>query len=476
MAEEITVDTTSAAYDEMTHVWDMTNALLGGTRIMRQAGEKYLPRFAAEDKVNYQSRVKRSFLTNYFKRALRHLAAKPFGVEATVEDLPSQLEPLMFDADMTGNSFHVFAHRVFSQGLAKGMSHILVDYPDAPAEGETLADERLANRRPYLVNISPENLIAAHAEIIDGREILTHVRIRENETVRVGFGETVIQRVRVLEPGTWEIWELGKENRKEEWTVVGSGTTSLDFIPLVTFYAGRLDFMLADPPLYDLGFLNVAHWQSASDQRNILTVARFPMLAATGVDTQSVDSPTNSPEIKIGPFQVLRAQNSEARFYFVEHAGEAVLSGRQDLEDLREQMAILSAESMLRTRTGNVTATQRAIDKAEADSMLEQFVIDLEDTLDNALRYANAWLGNPLTDDAGSTKLSRDFSRTAATEADVRDLIKLRMAGELSRDTLFREMIRRGVLAEDFDLENEFEKADAEESALPELTGVSVSF
>jgi len=35
--------------------------------------------------------------------------------------------------------------------------------------------------------------------------------------------------------------------------------------------------MQAKPPLLDLAWLNVEHWQSASDQSNILHVARVPI-------------------------------------------------------------------------------------------------------------------------------------------------------------------------------------------------------
>lgn len=40
------------------------------------------------------------------------------------------------------------------------------------------------------------------------------------------------------------------------------------------------------PPLIELAHLNVKHWQSQSDQDNILHVIRVPILVRIGIQTQ----------------------------------------------------------------------------------------------------------------------------------------------------------------------------------------------
>ena len=42
--------------------------------------------------------------------------------------------------------------------------------------------------------------------------------------------------------------------------------------------------MRGTPPLLNLGLLNIKHWQSQSEQDNILHVARVPLLVAYGLD------------------------------------------------------------------------------------------------------------------------------------------------------------------------------------------------
>jgi hypothetical protein len=52
----------------------------------------------------------------------------------------------------------------------------------------------------------------------------------------------------------------------------------------------RCAFGDGEPPLLDLAYLNVKHWQSQSDQDNILHIARVPILALIGVRTTAARS------------------------------------------------------------------------------------------------------------------------------------------------------------------------------------------
>ena len=315
--KEPQVDDHSIAYGIMNMRWQIINSLLGGTQAMRHTGQFMTPKHAQEDDDNWRRRVDRSVLTNIFKRTIRSLSGRPFTEEIKFDEIPPALDKLSEDVDKCGNDINVFSRAVFSDGLAKGFSAILVDYPPVTQLNEdgsqrTLADEVRDGSNPYFVHVRPENIIAAFSDVVGGVELLTHVRIRENAVERDGvFGEKVVERIRVLEPGTWVLWEKIKvNNRKEEWRIIDSGETSLPFIPMVIFYTEREGLMLADPPLMDIANLNVAHWQSSSDQRHILTVARFPILASSGV----VDLGTTV----IGPNEHLNTPDTQGRVYYVE--------------------------------------------------------------------------------------------------------------------------------------------------------------
>lgn len=89
----------------------------------------------------------------------------------------------------------------------------------------------------------------------------------------------------------------------------------------------------------------------------------------------------------------------------------------------------------------------------------------LEDAVDLALRYMASWQG--LTQDAGSVAVNDDFDVEIASDQSNQTLLQMAMGGKLSDQTLFTELQRRGVLADDLDWESEQERIAANSLALP---------
>lgn len=439
----------SSAHKIMAPRINLVNTLMGGTESLRAAGETFLPRHKAESELNWHERLARAYLVNYFARTVDSLVGKPFSIPIVIsDDMPEQLQTISEDVDRQGNNIDTFARRVFQDALTKSFTHILVEFPDTTeANVETLADERNLYAMPYFVHIHPENVLAAYCEYRNGQEFLTQVRIRETETTVEGFNEITTTRIRVLYPGRWELWEQVTEKK---WEIVKEGVTTLSYIPLVTIYFDREDFMVGEPPLKDLAYLNVAHWQSNSDQTAILTVARFPMLAGKGISDEEAN-------VEIGPKKFLSTVDPNGEYYYVENEGKAIAAGRTSLEDLKGEMSILGIE--LLQKSGNPTATAKAIDSAENLSMLQACTLLFQDGLDQAYKYAAQWLG--LTD-AGSVKINTDFGLTLNNASDVPALQAVRTTGDISRITLLNEFQRRGILSEDFDAEEDQTHLDDE--------------
>jgi hypothetical protein len=273
--------------------------------------------------------------------------------------------------------------------------------------------------------------------------------------VQAVFEESTVIRIRVLEPGRWTLWKKEEKN----WIVESSGVTTLDEIPLLTFYADREEFMIARPPLTDLADLNIAHWQSSSDQRNILTLTRFPLLAGSGLNDEEAN-------IKIGPNKLLTSQSKDGKFYYVEHSGAAIAAGRKDLQDLKEEMAVMSVQ--LLQRTGTVTATEKAIDTAQSTSALQDIALRFGDFLERCFYMAGKWLGLK-NDNVGSVSLNTDFNLSDSAQADLTALIQLRTMKEISHEQFIIEMKRRNFIAEDFDTEADIEQLQKEEDRQLEL-------
>ncbi len=271
----------------------------------------------------------------------------------------------------------------------------------------------------------------------DGR--LDRVRIRETVVERDGaWGERAVDQVLVLEPGRWSLWRRSEAAKERAWRRHAGGETSLDAIPLVTVYAERTGFLTARPPLLDLAWLNLAHWKSSSDQRHILHVARVPILFGRNLEV-------GEDGIEIGPNRLILGEGDGADLKYVEHGGAAIEAGRQDLADLEDRMAVMGLDLLVH-RSGGVTATERAIDAARADSALAALVRAVEEGLTAALVLCARWLDLP-AEAAGRVTLDPDTGLDAREAEDIDLLLKARLAGEIDRPTFLAEIRRRGVLA-----------------------------
>lgn len=461
---------TSDEYDVMAPRWALAEDLLGGTEAMRAAGEAHLPRHQDEQDITYRSRLKGTTLLNMFQHTLDTLVGKPFSNPIKVsEKVPPEVLNLLSDVDLQGNNLDVFCRAWFREAMAKGFCHVLIDYPRKDENVKTLDDQRNAGLRPYFVLVKPENLRAARYETINGQEVLIEVRILEVYKERIGFIDVSRRRVRVLTPGFVTLFAPKLDAKGQEvqqggrvvWEQQGEPVpTDIPAIPLVTFYATKDGFMICKPPLQDLAHLNVEHWQSSSDQRHILTVSRFPILACSGAAGGAED---DSDDLTIGPNKILYNRDPQGRFYYVEHQGNAIEAGRKDLESIEDQMASYGAQ-FLRKKPGNQTATAAALDSSEARSDLAAMVIVFKDIVAHALYWAARWMGKELPDDGANTvDISLDWTDGLAPMRDnLQTLRDARDKEEISRLAYVNTLKEIGILPEDYDAEEDAEQIAAE--------------
>ena len=196
--------------------------------------------------------------------------------------------------------------------------------------------------------------------------------------------------------------------------------------------------MRGAPPLEDLADLNVAHWQSQSDQRNILHVARVPILFGAGFEATA--------KIVVGAGTMARSTDPAATLSYVEHSGAAIGAGRDDLKDLETQMQVMGLQLLL--PSPNKTATGEIRDDVKENSQLAMMAKALEDALEGALGFMAAFEGGG-EDAGGSVTVNTDFGVASRDAADLRALTEAARDGHITAATLVRELKRRGVLGDD---------------------------
>ena len=439
------VSTPLPAYTAMLPDWQLVDALKGGTRAMRAAGKAYLPQWPAEDDDDYKIRLQSAVLYPALAQTVENMVGRVFMRPIVLgESVPDVIRQQTADFDLQGSRLDIVSAQWFDQALTYGLSHVLIDYPRVEGQPRNLAEERQMGNRPYATVINPKQVIGWKSARIGGVEKLTQARILEQATEDDGeYGVEVHEQIRVLYRGGFQVYR----NTDSKWVLVDEGLMSVEDIPLVTLYTNRTGFMTATPPLIHLANLNVKHWQQQSEQDTNLHIARNPILFLTGID---------DGEIKFGSRYALTSSQPDAKGSYIEHTGAAIAAGRQALEDLKDEMREAGARLLKKGQAAAKTATESRDDSINEQSQLGRMAQALEDALDLALQYMAAWQG--LEQDAGAVAVNDDFDIEVISDQSVQSLVQMAATGQLSTQTLFTELQRRGILSDDLDWEAEQER------------------
>lgn len=433
----------------MSRNWPIAAALLGGTQAMRDAGEKFLPKWPNEDHESYQTRLSTATLFPAFSRTLGVMAGKPFAKQLTFgEDVPKKIVEWCDDCDLEGRNLHTFGAEMLAEVLGFGLAGVLVDYPRV-GQIRTLAEERQIGARPYLVKITHDQILGWKTAKVNGVTKLVQLRLAETAEVEDGpYGATTVKRVRVLTPGAWELWEAPKEGK--EYVLIDGGTTTLAEIPFVPFYGRRTGFMTGASPLLDLAFLNVKHWQSQSDQDTILHVARVPILFMKGFP--------DDKQVTVGASAAVRTEQTDGDMKYVEHTGAAIAAGETSLEKLQDQMIQTGAELLI-PQPGQKTATEANNDAEANKSELQRIIEQFEDSIDQALWFMAQWAKMP---ESGHVSIYKDFAAGSLSDAAGQLILAFQQGGLITKRTALGQAQRIGILSPDIEPDKELE-AVAEE-------------
>ncbi|AMG94319.1 DUF4055 domain-containing protein [Citrobacter amalonaticus] len=403
------ISTPNLDYNDMVEAWDINDALMGGTLEMRRQGEVYLPKWPNEDPEGYKERLRVATLLPAYEESIKQNTGRVFA-EPTVlsQDTPDQIKTLAENIDMEGSRLDVWAQQFFSLAFQYGLAHALVDYPRTNTEDiRTKADEQAAGGRPYVTMLNPRQVIGWKSKVVSGKVVLTELRVKE-VIIEDGhdFGQTKVEQIRHIMPRKVEIWRRNKGNGGESnWALYEEWETSRNDITLVTLYTKKTGFMRGSPPLLNLALLNIKHWQSQSEQDNILHVARVPLLVAYGLgDDQS---------LTIGASTATKFDNRDQYgLEYVEHTGAAIDSGKTSLDDLENQMRQAGAKLLRAENTSTKSDDQTHEEHMQENSPLYTMASSLEDALDNILQIMAEWIGES---DGGNVDVRTELDVTAQT-------------------------------------------------------------
>ena len=442
--------TRTRAVMDMVKGWEIMKAVTNGTEYLRDNSEAFLPLEPREDYTAYLSRVNRAVFSPYTQRLIRAATGLIMRKPITLIGDSYWTDVFAKDVDGCGSDLDEYARRVLICSLTYGQSHILVDYP-APTGALSLAEERAQNRRPYWIEIDPTNIYGWRLDREVNYGSLIQVRIAEKAVVPSGeFGEQVFDQVRVIEPGKFSIYRKvspkkdlinlqdttyagnfdGPENEKD-YELVDSGVFSLGEVPLVRVYSGKTDTLTSKPPLLDIAYLNLAHFQRQADLIHSLHVASQPMLVLEGWDDQTKDM-----SISVNYAMATQPGN---KVYYVEPASSAFEAQTNEIQELQTQMATLGISTLSQQKFVAESADARRLDRVDTNSMLSMVSLELEQKLQKVFNLSANYLGI----EPPEVKISRDFDIERLIGQDITALTSLFDQKVIDREE-FRDILVQG--------------------------------
>jgi Domain of unknown function (DUF4055) len=438
-------------------------AVYGGTETMRAQGATFLPQYEKESDTRYNARLASTFALNKLREAVDAASAKPFRTLLKVLDPSNDPDLAMWvqDADLLGNHLHVFAHQLFNNAMLDGMAHVLIDHPST-YNMPNLAAQKASGARPFFKLYKVDDVAAAYDAYVGGDIKTWHVRIRGFRAGRDGFREKSYNQMRVIEidptkgTGIVQLWEQlatagGSSGMGGGWSFVSEEPLqNMPEVPFVTLYAGEKEADYQVKSIFmDLAYKQIEHWISSSDQRSILSAARFPMLACSGVQID----PEDEAQFAIGPYKVLYAPEANGRWYYVEPRGTAIESGMKDIEKLEMQMDMMALNPVTGTHRQYVPQNERDIQETRVHSVVHDMAINCQDAIERCIQFMGTWANKDLSQ--VKAVLNTEFSNTKDRLLEVAQLVKMWEERGLSRKALLTEVINRNLLGDDFSLDDE---------------------
>jgi hypothetical protein len=453
-------DTKSEGYKKQETNWMYVEAISGGELSVKDAGTLLLPKLTGQTPEEYKAYKGRGAFYNIFSRTILGYIGLILKKEPKVVQESSQLKKLLTTLTLQKESFREVIRLVVQKLLEKGYLGILVDMP--PANDS----ENTATRDPYLSLYNADSILNFRQDE-DGN--LTMLCLSESIS-RIDpeneFGTINIDQVRVLKiesvPSEVEggegynqlvvyIYEKIEDARKVKWVLRETIFPSImgkpmGYIPFVFFGTKSNSPIPDNPPLMDLIFLNIKHWQVTVDYYHALHYCAIPTPWAAGFKSGS--------KLAIGGQKAWVSDDSQASCGYLEFSGQGVASIETALARLETQMAIMGARILLEEQKQAAETAETWKIRSTGDSAsLSIIVNNVEEGMEKVFGFMELWMGKESSE--AKAELNKEFVSQKLSAQEVVALVQAWQQNGISMDTLLYNLKVGEVLPPDREIEDE---------------------
>ena len=438
---------------------------LSGEPTIKGARTVYLPMPNAEDqskenKARYESYVKRAVFYNVTRRTLNGLVGQVFMRDPVIK-VPSLLNTVVENASGTGVNLIQQSKKTLSLTLAYSRAGLLVDYPETPEGGATVADLEAGRVRPTITTYSPQEIVNWRLTERGAEEILSLVVLAESYTFADdGFEMKNAAQFRVLkldengeylmevwsepQPSSWNgdktpkgNFQLSKQIRPK-----GADGNPLREIPFMFVGSENNDPAPDNPNLYDLASLNVAHYRNSADYEESCFIVGQPTPVLTGLTEEWVKDVLKGTVAFGSRGGIPLPVGGDAKLL---QAGENTMI-KEAMEAKERQMVALGAK-LVEQKQVQRTAFEAKVEATSEGSTLSSTAKNVQAAYAWALEWCALFVGVPTT--GIIFELNTDFDIARMTPEERGQAIKEWQGGAITFEEMRAVLRKSGTATED---------------------------
>lgn len=434
----------------------------------------YLPGFK-DDPLDerYNKYITRAIFTGYTGRALKKTVGAIFRKESTVE-LPAKMKYLLEDATGCGQSLEQFAKEVVTEVNSVSRVGVLTDYPQ---KGEDINDQEqvaAGDLKARFKIYTDENIYNYRSVFVNGKEILTQVRLIEYfEKIMDEFTSTIEKRYRILDLFDGEQTGRGYYRQRlfgEDGSQIGedifprnSKNQPWKEIPFVFIGADDNTSKRDSFPFYDLAVLNLGHYRNSADYEEGLHIrGQGTFVLNIGDMTGDQFKEQNGSEINIGARRaiVVGSGGGGELLQMAEGTG-----GIEAMDRKQDQMETFGVNIF--SQAGKQQTAEEARIRAGAESSVLSIVVgNCSEGIEQSIEFACEFMGaNP---EEVEFSLNREFFPDTVTPQEATMLQMLRDDGDIATEDV-RRLLRKGAVIDPSRTDEEIDRDSVKKEPKIEL-------
>jgi hypothetical protein len=419
--------------------WELVRDICAGGDC--EALGKYLPTLnsmdtSAENAARNKAYKERAVLYNATGRTRDGLLGLAFRkVPQGEESWPAQLAYLSDDCDGAGISIYQQSQSAVCDVLETGRDGLYVDYSEAL-------------KRPIIKKYKAEDIINWRESIVDGKVVRTLVVLAEEAEIQDRYATVFVPQWRelFLENGVFNVRVWQQPEKDKDPIIVKEITPRsikavLDYIPFEFIGAQNNDSSVDEAPLYDIAYINRAHYRNSADYEDSVFLVGQPQSWISGLDetwrdhlekqgTAYLGSRAMLPLPVGGAFGIAQAQpNSMAK---------------EAMDQKEAQMVALGAR-LIETTKAYRTATESTNDKEASTSVLATCVSNVSEAYSRAIQSCARYLDIQLPEGA-EYEINQDFVTITADAQMITALVSAWQSGAYAKTDLLAWLRKLGVI------------------------------